>query len=140
MHTDPAALTGSMRDFRNIKGPSIIDRVGKFFEWQELRREHSLWPLGRSTESGPRRHATGYDDRRRKMAGVNFASQDYLSLSGHSEIKAAARAAIDEYGVHSAGSAALVGNTSVSIALERAIADFLAAEHVSLFPTGWAAG
>ncbi len=74
------------------------------------------------------------------MAGVNFASQDYLSLSGHPEIKAAAREAIDEYGVHSAGSPALVGNTSVSLALERRIAEFVDAEHVSLFPTGCAAG
>ncbi|SOJ56629.1 2-amino-3-ketobutyrate coenzyme A ligase [Mycobacterium simulans] len=74
------------------------------------------------------------------MDGVNFASQDYLSLSGHPEIKAAAREAIEDYGVHSAGSPALVGNTSVSIALERRIADFLDTEFVSLFPTGWAAG
>ena len=42
--------------------------------------------------------------------------------------------------VTEAGSPALVGNTSLSLALERKIADFTRTEHVALFPTGWAAG
>jgi 7-keto-8-aminopelargonate synthetase-like enzyme len=42
--------------------------------------------------------------------------------------------------VHSAGSPALVGNTSYSVALERKIADFLKMEEAVLYPTGWAAG
>jgi 7-keto-8-aminopelargonate synthetase-like enzyme len=137
---DPATLTGSMQDYRHLVGEDIIHRLDGFYEWQELRREYGLWPLGRSTEAGPRRHATVYDDSGRKMAGVNFASQDYLSLSGHPEVKEAARQAIEKYGVHSAGSPALVGNTSVSLDLEQRIANFVDAEHVSLFPTGWAAG
>ena len=45
------------------------------------------------------------------MTGVNFASQDYLSLSAHPEIKATASSTIEKFGVHSAGSPALVGNT-----------------------------
>ncbi len=74
------------------------------------------------------------------MAGVNFASQDYLSLSGHDEIRDVAHAAIDEFGVHSAGSPALVGNTSLSMTLERRIADFMQTDEAILYPTGWAAG
>lgn len=134
------SLRGSLRDFREPSGGDLIDRLDAFYQWQDLRRTHGLWSYGRSTEAGPRPYATVYDDHGRKMTGVNFASQDYLSLSGHPEIKATARAAIEEYGVHSAGSPALVGNTSVSLDLEQRIAEFLAAEHVSLFPTGWAAG
>ncbi|MEE6137312.1 aminotransferase class I/II-fold pyridoxal phosphate-dependent enzyme [Mycobacterium sp. 050128] len=138
--TDPATLDGSMQDFRELAGDDLVARVDGFYRWQDCRREHGLWPFGRATQAGPRRHATVHDDAGRTMSGVNFASQDYLSLSGHPEIKAAARAAIDDYGVHSAGSPALVGNTSVSLALERKIADFVDAEYVSLFSTGWAAG
>jgi 7-keto-8-aminopelargonate synthetase-like enzyme len=138
--TDPATLDGSMQDFRPLCGDDIIARVDGFYQWQDRRREHGLWPFGRATEAGPRRHATVHDDGGRTMSGVNFGSQDYLSLSGHPEIKAAAWAAIDDYGVHSAGSPALVGNTSVSLALENKIADFLDADYVSLFSTGWAAG
>ncbi|WP_217348935.1 aminotransferase class I/II-fold pyridoxal phosphate-dependent enzyme [Mycobacterium numidiamassiliense] len=137
---DRAALSGSVHNFRNLNGHDLIHRLDDFYRWQDLRRALGLWPFGRSTEAGPRRHATVHDDSGRKMAGANFGSQDYLSLSGHPEIKAAARAAIDEYGVHSAGSPALVGNTSVSLTLERRIAEFLDAEFVSLFPTGWSAG
>jgi 7-keto-8-aminopelargonate synthetase-like enzyme len=74
------------------------------------------------------------------MRGVNFASQDYLSLSSHPVIKAAAIETIERCGVHSAGSPALVGNTSHSVALERKIAEFVEMDHVVLYPTGWAAG
>jgi len=51
-----------------------------------------------------------------------------------------AHAAIERYGVHSAGSPAFMGSTSHSVALERELADFLEMEHVLLFPTGYAAG
>ena len=74
------------------------------------------------------------------MRGVNFASQDYLSLSSHPAIKATAIETIERCGVHSAGSPALVGNTSHSVALEREIAQFVEMDHVVLYPTGWAAG
>ena len=74
------------------------------------------------------------------MRGINFGSQDYLSLSAHPAIADAAREAIDRYGVHSAGSAAFMGNTTHSLALERELGDFIEMEHVLLYPTGYAAG
>jgi 7-keto-8-aminopelargonate synthetase-like enzyme len=43
-------------------------------------------------------------------------------------------------GVHSAGSSALLGNTSTSIQLERRLAAFVGMRETVLFPTGWAAG
>jgi glycine C-acetyltransferase len=55
-------------------------------------------------------------------------------------IKQLAQEIIAEFGVHSAGSAALVGNTSHSVLLERKIAEFLGTPEAILFPTGWAAG
>ena len=111
-----------------------------FIKWQNLRRKNDLWPFSRSTEAGPETVCSAQDDRGNKMRGVNFASQDYLSLSAHSAIKTTAKETIDRCGVHSAGSPALVGNTSHSVALERKIADFLRMEEVVLYPTGWAAG
>lgn len=134
------ALVGSMRDFRIIKGKNLLDRIESFYDWQNLRRENGLWPLGRSTEAGPKRHVAAFDDEGERMEGVNFASQDYLSMTGHPAIREAALAAIDEFGVHSAGSPALVGNTTVSMALEQKIADFLGMQQAIVFPTGWAAG
>jgi glycine C-acetyltransferase len=47
---------------------------------------------------------------------------------------------IDEYGVHSAGSTALAGNTKYSLRLEEKISEFHRLENTVLYPTGWAAG
>jgi 7-keto-8-aminopelargonate synthetase-like enzyme len=136
----PAALTGSMRDFRVPGGPDILGRTEGFFKWQNLRRQNGLWPFSRATEHGPNTICSAQDDGGNKMRGVNFASQDYLSLSSHPLIKSIAVETIERCGVHSAGSAALVGNTSHSVALEHKIAGFLQMQEVVLYPTGWAAG
>jgi len=72
--------------------------------------------------------------------GHNFASQDYLSLASHPKLIEAAKQAIDQYGLHSAGSAALMGNTALSVALERRLEAFLGYQDVVVFPIGWAAG
>ena len=135
-----AALGGSMRDFRVLRGGNLLDRVDGFFQWQDLRRQNGLWPFSRSTEGGPTAVCAARDDQGNRMEGVNFASQDYLSLSRHPEILNAAKDAIERYGVHSAGSPVLVGNTVDSIALERRIGTFLEMDEVLLYPTGWAAG
>ena len=135
-----AALSGSMRDFRVPKGTDLLSRVSGFYQWQDLRRQNGVWPFSRSTQAGPTAYCAAQDDRGMAMTGVNFASQDYLSLSSSEAIKATAVDAVQRYGVHSAGSAALVGNTAHSVLLERRIADFLNMEEAVLFPTGWAAG
>jgi 7-keto-8-aminopelargonate synthetase-like enzyme len=138
---DPvAALTGSMRDFRELQGKYLIARVGGFYEWQSVRRLHGLWPYSKTTEQAPLAVCTARDDSGVRFSGLNFATQDYLGLSSDPEIKEVAKAVIDEYGVHSAGSSALAGNTKYSMRLEKTISEFLSLEHTVLYPTGWAAG
>jgi glycine C-acetyltransferase len=105
-----------------------------------LRRSEGFWPYCRSTDAGPRSQCKIADDIGRDAIGVNFGSQDYLSLSTHPAVLCAAHEAIDRYGVHSAGSAAFMGNTNHSIALERKISEFLGMERALLYPTGYAAG
>lgn len=134
------ALSGSMKDFRHLPGTNLLDRVSAFYDWQEERRKVGVWPLGRSTEEGAFSRCTARSDEGELFSGVNFASQDYLSLNSHPVILETAIQAMRDYGVHSAGSPALVGNTSLSLALEQKIAEFLGYDHVALFPTGWAAG
>ena len=135
-----AALTGSLRDFRAQEGADLIGRVAGFFDWQDLRRQHSLWPYARSSATAPTARCDAMSDAGQQFSGINFASQDYLSLSSHPAIKQAAIAAITQYGVHSAGSAALLGNTANSLLLETALSAFLDGRHIVLYPTGWAAG
>ncbi len=134
------ALTGSMRDFRELAGPDLLSRVEPFYRWQETRREHGLWPYSKATQDAPLPECTARDEVGPSYRGLNFGSQDYLGLSSDPEIKDSAKAVIDEYGVHSAGSSALAGNTKYSVQLERTISEFLHLDHTILYPTGWAAG
>jgi glycine C-acetyltransferase len=134
------ALKGSMRDFRVMEGADLLGRCNAFHAWQDNRRQSGTWPFARSTEQGPATTCAVRDDCGNLTTGVNFASQDYLSLSSHPAVLAAAKEAIDAFGAHSAGSPALVGNTSTSVALEQRLAAFLKMEGALLFPTGWAAG
>jgi 7-keto-8-aminopelargonate synthetase and related enzymes len=135
-----AALMGSLRDFRSPEGSDLIGRTDGFYDWQNLRRQHELWPYARSTSTAPQARCEARSDTGEVFSGINFASQDYLSLSSHPAVKAAAIAAINEYGVHSAGSAALLGNTANSLLLEQGLSEFLGGREIVLYPTGWAAG
>jgi len=140
-NVDPVgALTGSMRDFRGLRGSNLMTRVQGFYDWQDLRRTHGLWPYSKSTEEAPLAECAAKDDCGSSFRGVNFASQDYLGFSSDPEIKETAKSVIDEYGVHSAGSSALAGNTKYSLKLEATISEFLELDHTVLYPTGWAAG
>lgn len=134
------ALQGSMQDFRTLPGAGLLERLEPFFDWQQARRAAGVWSLGRSTEWGPRSICQVRSDSGQLFEGINLAAQDYLSLAAHAQVKAAAIAAIRRFGVHSAGSPALVGNTSLSLALEEHLGEFLQQPYVTLFPTGWAAG
>src|SRR3569623_1931847 len=51
-YVPPAALGGSMRDFRTVKGTDLLSRISPFYQWQNLRRQHGLWPFSRSTDNG----------------------------------------------------------------------------------------
>ena len=136
----PSTLTGSLREYRVVGGSNLLKRIEGFYNWQNDRFKEGFWPYSRSTSIGPRSACAVADDLGRKTEGVNFGSQDYLSLSNHPEIRQAAHDAIERYGVHSAGSPAFIGNTTHSIALEKKISEFLGMERTILFPTGFAAG
>ncbi len=136
----PSTLTGSLREYRVVAGSDLLGRIEGFHTWQYQRFQEGFWPYSRSTDAGPRSACAVRDDLGRETKGMNFGSQDYLSLSAHPAIRQAAHDAIERYGVHSAGSPAFIGNTTHSIALERKISNFLGMARTVLFPTGFAAG
>jgi 8-amino-7-oxononanoate synthase len=70
---------------------------------------------------------------------VNFASNDYLGLSQHPSVKAAAKFAIDRFGTGSAASRLITGTQQLHTKFEREIAAFKGAERALLFSTGYAA-
>lgn len=134
------ALVGSLKDYRVPDGQDLIARTEGFFTWQDERRLQSVWPYARTISSPPAANCEAVSDANEVLSGVNFGSQDYMSLSSHPKVKQAAVDAIGRFGVHSAGSGALLGNTSLSRELEKALGDFLGGREVVLYPTGWAAG
>ena len=133
-------LTQSLAHFRNPFGDDLLNRTEPFFEYLSNRAMHGIWPYSRALEkaTGPQTAISDINGEVRE--GINFASQDYLGLSRHPRVIEAGIEAMRTFGPHSAGSAVLLGNTRPSLELELAIADLVQMEHVTLYPTGWAAG
>lgn len=69
----------------------------------------------------------------------NFASNDYLGLAGDSRVRAAAAAALAQYGAGARASALVCGRTEWHQRLEDRLAAFEETEAALLFPTGYAA-
>ncbi|MBZ4417043.1 aminotransferase class I/II-fold pyridoxal phosphate-dependent enzyme [Myxococcus sp. RHSTA-1-4] len=133
-------FTHFISDYAQPVGPDLLGRTEEFFQWQEARRQTGLWPYSRSLEAAPEASCGVRSETGTCRQGLNFGSQDYLSLSTHPEVIATAHRAIEQYGLHSAGSAMLGGNTAPSLMLEKALAEHLQMPHVALFSTGWGAG
>ncbi len=70
---------------------------------------------------------------------VSYAGNDYLGLSQHPDVAAAAVDAIDRWGTGSGASRLVVGSRPVHHQLEVALADWKGSERALLFPTGFAA-
>ena len=69
---------------------------------------------------------------------VSFASNDYLGLTQHPDVVAAAHAALDRWGAGSGSARLIVGSRPVHGDLEAAVAEWKHAERAVLFPTGFA--
>ena len=70
---------------------------------------------------------------------VSFASNDYLGLTRHPRVVAAAHEAIDRWGTGSGSARLIVGSRPVHDELEAELADWKRAEAAVLFSTGYAA-
>nr|WP_229510850.1 MULTISPECIES: aminotransferase class I/II-fold pyridoxal phosphate-dependent enzyme [unclassified Massilia] len=136
------ALRGSVAQFAQPRGANLMRRTEALDSWCRLRAQHGVWQYARALDGAPGPESNLHEEGAppdTATRGINFASQDYLSLAAHPAIREAAQAALDEAGPHSAGSAVLLGNNRLSLALEAALAGLVQMEHVTLFPTGWGA-
>jgi 8-amino-7-oxononanoate synthase len=73
--------------------------------------------------------------RRTLMLGSN----NYLGLTFHPEVRAAARDAVDRYGIGTTGSRAANGTLAIHTSLERDLADHFGKRHAIIFTTGYQA-
>ena len=105
---------------------TAIDDAGR---WRTVRSFDAQGPEGVLVDSD---HPGG-----RRL--VSFASNDYLGLTVHPAVRAAAMAAIDRWGTGAGSARLVVGSRPVHHELETALADWRHTESALLFPTGFAA-
>ncbi|MBO4210605.1 aminotransferase class I/II-fold pyridoxal phosphate-dependent enzyme, partial [Micromonospora echinofusca] len=70
---------------------------------------------------------------------IDLAGNDYLGLSGHPAVTAAAGTALAGYGLGATGSRLVRGSTDLHDALEQALADWLGTAGALLFSSGYLA-
>lgn len=136
----PASLASSALDFLHGENRDLLRRFDAPHDWCNERLAGGYDPYQKSIDGAVTTRITARLRDGTRVSGVNFASQDYLSLCAASEVRTAAIAAIEDEGVHSAGSAALMGLTRGSNLLEQQLADFTGYLDCTLFPIAWAAG
>ena len=95
--------------------------------WREARDFDGAGPEGRLWDGG------------RWRPVVSFASNDYLGLSRHPAVLAAAHEALDRWGTGSGSARLVTGSRPVHSELEAELAEWKGTERAALFPTGFAA-
>ncbi|MFT5299538.1 MAG: 8-amino-7-oxononanoate synthase/acyl carrier protein [Mariniblastus sp.] len=69
---------------------------------------------------------------------ISYASYNYLGLSGHPDVNAAAKQAIDDFGTSVSASRIVSGEKTIHKQLESELSEFLGVEDVITFPGGHA--
>jgi 8-amino-7-oxononanoate synthase len=100
-------------------------RIRSAGQWREPRDLDAAGPEGKLAPDG--------------RPVVSFASNDYLGLTQHPAVVAAAHAALDRWGAGSGSARLIVGSRPVHSELEHELAVWKRAERAVLFPTGFAA-
>ena len=107
-------------------------------EWAEREiatiRDAGQWRAPRDLDAAGPEGKLAPDDR----PVVTFASNDYLGLTQHPAVIAAAHAALDRWGTGSGSARLIVGSRPVHTELEHALADWKRADRAVAFPTGFA--
>jgi glycine C-acetyltransferase len=142
--TQGSAFNGALTeyDYSNFFYSSSDDVFGifpQFDEWYYGQAKNSGYYLfGQPMTTPPR----AYIDLQEQLGHqtvtlLNLASYNYLGLSYHPEVIAAAHKAIDHYGLGAAGSPLLSGMMDVQAELEAELAKFKKKGSAIVFPTGY---
>jgi 8-amino-7-oxononanoate synthase len=109
----------------------VFQKCRDYDDAREARRA-GVYPYYRSIESSQDPVV-----RRQGRELVMLGSNNYLGLSSHPEVKAAATAAIARYGTGCAGSRLLNGTLDLHVELEERLAKFMRREAALTFATGY---
>jgi 8-amino-7-oxononanoate synthase len=119
--------------------PTAIDLFEKTRHHERLEqlraaREHDLMPYFRVVEAEPGPIALMEGKER-----ITLGSNNYLGLTGDARVKAAAREALEHYGTGLTGSRFMNGTTPLHLELERELAEWMGADDVLVYTTGYLA-
>lgn len=127
------------------QNPDILDKASEMDETDKVfDRTNFHWP-NKMTTSPPGPITTGYDFLNHKpFSGVNFATQDYMSLCHHRGSLAACIEAVKQYGTHSGGSPLFFGRhpyyLEVIKSMKRAFKELYPEPQPVVYSAGWMAG
>jgi 8-amino-7-oxononanoate synthase len=110
-----------------------VDIFTKCFEFDEDKKamEMGLYPFFQALESTEGTEVV-MNGRKVLMLGSN----NYLGLTAHPKVKAAAQKAIDDFGTSPTGSRLINGTLSIHVELEKRLAAFMKKESALVFSTG----
>ena len=102
------------------------------------------WPRKFAT-STPKEVASGFDEISwRYFSGINFATQDYMSMCGNESSINAAITALKEFGTHSGNVPTKFGNNKYLMETITVIEEYFdclfGKAYAKIFSTGWLAG
>lgn len=125
------SLASSRLPVEEVAQADVFDKCAQYVQARQI-KEQGIYPYFREISSGQDPVVT-IDGREILMLGSN----NYLGLSSHPEVKAAALAAGEYYGTGCAGSRLLNGTLDIHARLERKIAAFMRREDALVFSTGY---
>lgn len=96
-------------------------------------RKHNLYPKPPIVNVAPSGPLIELDGR----TYFNFASNNYLGLANHPDVKQAVIDGINRYGVGTCASRLAIGNTEAHLALERRLSEFLGIDDVVATSSGY---
>lgn len=102
-------------------------------ELDGLRRQNLYWTM--TALEGPQTTAVKAEGKIQRL----FSSNNYLDLANDPEVKAAARGALEQYGVGAGGSRLTTGTGPLHVRLEEELARFKGREAALVFNTGYMA-
>jgi len=128
----------SLADFAVSDADRILDPPSDFMGWQE----QGAWArqLYEPHFTGPATPRTALLEAGRAKPILNFASYNYLGLTRHPAVIAAARDALARYGTGVCGPPMLSGQTEIHLQLSERVSRFLKRDSTLLFTSGYGGG
>ena len=124
-------------NFYYSSGDDIFAILEPYDQWWAEAKPAGYYLYSQPIDARPSPRVAIAESQRSRRELLNLSSYNYLGLSYRPEVIAAAKRALDRFGVGAAGSPILSGTMSVHRELEAALATYKRKEAALIFPTGY---